>query len=507
VYLGISRGPAGFNKLLVVKVLRHELSEDPEFLAMFLDEARLAARLNHANVVQTYEIGIDGGQHFIAMEYLEGQALSSLLRRRGSDPLPPSIHLKIISTAAVGLHYAHELSDFDGTALGVVHRDVSPQNVFVTYDGQVKIVDFGIAKAAGASSQTRKGVIKGKLRYMAPEQLLARPLDRRTDLFACGVMLWEALVGRRFGDGNTETEIAQQRMLGIAVGVREANPDVPEALAKICDRALAPDPDARYQTAAEFHSALEDAIEALYGRVSSEQIAAVVSAAFAEDRKKLHMLVDAQVKRADSLPPADFADLTLLAVGDSTPRSNSRMEVATVRPGAGRADPNDESLHGMAPIDLPEKRSAMRFWIGAAAVGLALVVSFGIRLYLSETPARALPAAVVSRSPARVASPTISVNVGVTPREATMTLDGSPLPSNPFHATLTKDANPHRIRATLAEFGTLERVVSFDANVELELELEATPSPTPGKASKVKQGPKPAKRKASNVIDDRDPYK
>src|SRR5260370_910736 len=173
VYLAVARGPSGFNKLVVLKCLRSDLASDTELLAMFLDEARLAARLNHPHVVQTYEVGEYVGRPVIVMEYLEGQVLSSLVQRaQSNNALPLSLHLRVIIDALEGLHHAHELTDYDGKPLGLVHRDISPQNVFVTFDGHVKVLDFGIAKAATSQSQTATGILKGKVKYMAPEQML-----------------------------------------------------------------------------------------------------------------------------------------------------------------------------------------------------------------------------------------------------------------------------------------------------------------------------------------------
>src|SRR4051812_43233981 len=164
VYLAVAQGPAGFSKLAVIKELKPALLEEPGFLEMFLDEARLCARLNHPNVVQTNEVNVDAGRAWLAMEYLDGQSLVRLRARLAREgKLPIAMHLRVIAEACHGLHYAHELADFDGTPLGVVHRDVSPHNVFVTYDGHVKIVDFGVAKALGASHETTAGVMKGKV--------------------------------------------------------------------------------------------------------------------------------------------------------------------------------------------------------------------------------------------------------------------------------------------------------------------------------------------------------
>src|SRR5215472_7080887 len=172
VYLAVSRGPAGFNKLIVIKRLRPDLAADPSFRDMFLDEARLAARLNHPNVVSTFEVGEEGSSIYLAMEYLEGQPLNLVVREASKKhvSLPEELYARILADALMGLHYAHKLADYDGSPLRVVHRDVSPHNIFVTYDGQVKMLDFGIAKAESKATQTEVGVLKGKVAYMAPEQ-------------------------------------------------------------------------------------------------------------------------------------------------------------------------------------------------------------------------------------------------------------------------------------------------------------------------------------------------
>src|SRR3954451_21783110 len=197
VLLAMMDSGSGARRLAVLKRIGPEFATDPDFVAMFLDEARLSLRLTHANVVQTYEVLVGDDELAIAMEYLDGQPLTRVLNRmlRGPGELGLPLRLRILTRVLAGLEHAHTLADLDGTPLGVVHRDVSPQNVFVTYDGQVKLVDFGIAKVATAAAeeQTRPGVVKGRVSYMAPEQLRGGALDRRADLFSVGVMLWEAL--------------------------------------------------------------------------------------------------------------------------------------------------------------------------------------------------------------------------------------------------------------------------------------------------------------------------
>src|SRR4051812_36002706 len=262
VFLALASGPAGFNKLVVIKQIREQFADEQDFLTMFLDEARLAARLNHPNVVQTNEVGDDGKRYYICMEYLEGQPLNRIMNRVGvAGGLTQAIQLRIVVDALAGLHHAHELRDFDGTPLQVVHRDVSPHNIFVTYAGQVKVVDFGIAKALSSSSETRTGVLKGKVAYMAPEQAMGERVDRRADIFGAGMILWEMLAGRRLFKGVADVAVLQKIVNNQIPSPMTIKPDVPVRLEVICMKALAHDRNNRYATAADFAADLEDAIE------------------------------------------------------------------------------------------------------------------------------------------------------------------------------------------------------------------------------------------------------
>lgn len=305
-HLAMSRGPQGFVKLFVLKMLKRQLLGDAESRNMFLEEARLCARLTHPNIVQVYEVIEFEGIPTIVMEYLEGQALSSILRDNPKRlPLPLQLH--VLAKTLAGLHAVHELTAFDGTPLFAVHRDVSPHNVFVQYDGQVKILDFGIAKASDSKVDTQTGVLKGKLRYMAPEQLGAGEQDRRVDIFAVGIMLWEALSGRRMWADRPEAEIIVTLLNDVAPPLPNED-GIPPALRAACERALSRKPADRYASAAEFQRDIE-AYLAREGNAGSEQLGAFVAAEFTQSRRTTNALVDAAIKAAqlNSVQPTEAA--------------------------------------------------------------------------------------------------------------------------------------------------------------------------------------------------------
>ncbi|MDB4936138.1 MAG: protein kinase, partial [Labilithrix sp.] len=293
VYLAAARGPQGFTKLVVLKELRPDLAQDAEFRSMFLDEARLAARLNHPNVVQTYEVGEDGDRHVIVMEFLEGQPLS-----RARKALPPALVYYALSNTLTGLEHAHELLDFQGKPLRVVHRDVSPHNIFVTYSGEVKLCDFGIAKAADSSAVTATGDLKGKLSYMAPEQARGEVVDPRADLFAVGVMLWETATGRRLWHNLQDVQILAQLLAGSIPTPRSVDPKIDERLDSICMRALAYDRNDRYATAGEMQADLDAYITSLGLNPTRRALGDAVARAFGEDRARLKTLIEEQLRTA-----------------------------------------------------------------------------------------------------------------------------------------------------------------------------------------------------------------
>ncbi|WP_394821550.1 serine/threonine protein kinase [Pendulispora albinea] len=256
VFLAVARGPMGFNKLTVIKRLRSSVSDQSSVVDMFLNEARLAARLTHPNIVHTYEVGEHQGVFFIAMEYLEGQPLNRVGHvNETKQQISPVMWARIIADALNGLHTAHELRDYDGTPIKIVHRDISPQNIFLTYTGETKIVDFGIAKAVN-TEQTEAGVLKGKVRYMAPEQALGKA-DRRSDLFSMGIVLWEMLAQKRLFEDAPAKVLTDLVRKDPVARLSSVCPHIDPALDEIVAKALEKDPNKRYQTAEEMREALE----------------------------------------------------------------------------------------------------------------------------------------------------------------------------------------------------------------------------------------------------------
>lgn len=253
VYLARRTGPAGFRRLVALKVCRPELRDDPEFVRMFLTEARLAAAIHHPNVVPILEVA-QTEETYLVMEYVEGASLSSLTENEARLPIP--VVLRVCVDALRGLSAAHALTDDSGRKLGVVHRDVSPQNILVGVDGRARITDFGVARAAAQGTATASGVLKGKIAYMPPEQLRHEQVDHRGDIFAAGVVVWEALTGERLFRGETPVDTMARVLSAPIHAPSMLADDVPEALDDIVLRALSRDPETRWQTVGELADAL-----------------------------------------------------------------------------------------------------------------------------------------------------------------------------------------------------------------------------------------------------------
>jgi eukaryotic-like serine/threonine-protein kinase len=297
VHLGRLLGPAGFARTVAIKRLHPHLLADPSFTDMFVDEARLAARIRHPNVVPTLDVYKADGELLLVMEYVDGDALSQLFRQ-AKGKIPVSIAVAVVSEMLHGLHAAHEATSETGAPLGIVHRDVSPQNVLVGADGVARLVDFGVARAAGRLGTTSDGDIKGKLAYMAPEQIRREPMTRRADIFAAGIVLWELLTGERLFAADNEAATLEKILVGWVAPPSSIVRDLPPELDAIVLRALDPQPSMRFASAREMAVALEDAYPRALGREVAEWVEAT-----ATDMLRARRELVAQVERDDE--PAD----------------------------------------------------------------------------------------------------------------------------------------------------------------------------------------------------------
>jgi serine/threonine-protein kinase len=369
VNLAVVGGKGGFRKLFVVKRLHAHLEVEPGFVDMFLDEARLAAQLDHPNCVQTVEVGEAEGhgppghaaQHFLAMEYLDGQGLERLLRITGQrgDILPIHTSVRMIADALDGLGYAHDLRGYDGTPLGVVHRDVSPQNIFVTYAGVVKLLDFGIAKAESNVVETRTGVVKGKYAYIAPEQALAAPVDKRADLWSMGVVLWEMLTSRRLFKSVNELATLNETLRGEIHAPSKYNPAIPPELDAIVLGALQREVDKRYRSAHEFKDALESWLATQPEPSDRKAIAALMKERFGDILEQHKQ----RLKECIASVAEDPRSLDRLVLGGAHSTSTS-MEGDALQSGShppvpvvgSGARPVPAAGHSMTPTPSPRPR-------------------------------------------------------------------------------------------------------------------------------------------------------
>ena len=480
VYLARAEGLAGFSKLVVVKTLRAELADDVRFREMFLDEARLAARLNHRNVVQTNDVGESNGVYFMVMDYLEGRSLAKIQRyvQKQGERLPLALEVRVVTDMLAGLHYAHELQDFDGKPLGVVHRDVCPANVFVTIDGQVKVVDFGVAKAKNHAHETQAGTIKGRVAYMSPEHVTGSHVDRRADVFSAGIMLWESIEGRRFWDGAGEAQILGQLLRGSLPEMTTR--DVSPMLRDACARALSPDPEARFPTAHAMRLVLEEWLEKAEDRKALPALGANIKEWFANERARVAQAVESAVtpaRRAQALPELESAAL-LPGSGTGSMSSALRQAPASMSTGTMTATAPFVASGDVPPPAPPSRVS----WALAAIAGVALVVGLGVAFSkkgASTTGALPPPSAIPV-----VEESKIRLTVKVSPATAQIFIDEQGATGNPHVAMFPKGSGKHLVRAAAPGFAPKSELVDLSDNLQVTLALEplsvvvgSTPAP------------------------------
>lgn len=419
------KGTRGFQKIVAVKTMLPKLSEDDQFEKMFLDEASLAAKVRHPHAVEILDLGEQDGVLFLAMEWIDGVPLNQLMKAaKQKGGVPHTIAVRIVMHASSGLHAAHELTDGKGKLIGLVHRDISPQNILVTYDGVAKVVDFGVAKATALNDgATQAGQLKGKVSYMAPEQVRGEPIDRRVDVFAMGIVLYALTTGkhpfRKESEGATLFAISSPEPV---IPPRKFLPDYPQALQDVLLKALEKDRDQRYGSASELLRALDKALPEM-ARGSDEEVGAFVKQLFAEQRRQ------SQATLAEALERADKHQLSAKngpKFVESTLSGQSGVSaLSTVGVASSLAPPNPSSADlDAAFAGRDGKRLVKLGVIGALCViGVLAVVLFKSGSAKQSEPTSAAKPAPSQHAPVAVetAAPAPAVDLNALPVEPTAT--------------------------------------------------------------------------------------
>jgi len=394
VHFGRLQGAAGFERSVAIKRLHPQFAKDPEFVAMFLDEARLAARISHPNVIPTLDVVAQGDELFLVMEYVRGVSLSRLVRaaKKREERIPLKIVASIVSGMLNGLHAAHEAKSETGEALHIVHRDVSPQNVLVGTDGIARVLDFGVAKAVGRVQGTREGQLKGKLPYMAPEQVTTGVVSRTSDIYAASVVLWEVLAGRRLYSGDNEANVLSLVLSGEIEPPSHFAPDIPPEFDRIVLQGLNRDPNKRFATARE----MATAVESIVGLATNAEIGEWVERLASDElRERAQRIEEVERSRVPSVAPPGSAlpsytlldsircELQTVTVGgvsvDASHVSEVQMPTSPQCPGLGTAAVGP----GLPSLDPPHVSSFTppaneRFRARAVSVIAASVVVIGL---------------------------------------------------------------------------------------------------------------------------------
>jgi hypothetical protein len=466
LYLGRLRGRGGFEKLVAIKQMKAHLSDDPGFVDMFLDEGRIAARLTHPNICQVYELGDDDGQLYMAMEYVPGVPLSTILAAlpRTTDGFDLRVSAGILVQVSEGVHFAHEHKADGGVAAPIVHRDVSPTNLLVTGEGVCKLVDFGIAKVLTEVSHTRTGVLKGKPAYMAPEQIRAEPVDRRSDVFALGVVLWECIAGKRLFQGDSDFLIWQQITQTAVPRLRDLRPEVPPGVDEVVQRAVAKDPAQRYESARAFAADLRRSVASVGGPLEPAGLAMYLTTLCADAFAARTALVTAALagedENTDEVRRVTARNAAIAAAAGAEPTATAsirlREHTAQMSPGASTSmplgfDAGDED----ADLDAPPRRSRWplaMLAVAAAVAGvlLALAIAGGVggkggQKKTQSLAAAAQPQPVPAQAPAQAP---IVVAGGETEMEGETVAEPDPepvevrRPSKPQRAPIVKKQTP-----------------------------------------------------------------
>lgn len=462
IYLARVHGIGGFEKLVVVKQILPRLAQDTEFVARFFDEARLAATLQHPNIAEVYEVDEADGVYFYSMEYVRGRDLRYAMQacRHRGRALGLGEVVTVMTGLCAGLHHAHTRADADGRALGIVHRDVSPANVLLSFDGEVKLADFGVAKARTSMVSTVAGRLRGKIPYMSPEQCRGEALDRRSDVYSAGVVLWEALAGRRLHDGESELAVLRAISDRDALPVTVGRPDCPPALAAIVAKALARSPAQRYQSAEQLQLALEAFARDQRLDTTPRTVTSLLDELFADDPRR-----HTSRPVLTAVPVATAA----AAFGEQTPPTGTVPPPAPAAPAAGPTSVDS--------VDLVV--SGQRRW-GGVMIGVVVGVLVGTgglylalqgRVALTPAPGPATAVAAPTPEPDVPPAEAEASDADATPAEATATPAAEepgveippPQPQSPAAEATPATARKKRRRKGRSNKGDKRRDLDLDS--------------------------------------------
>jgi eukaryotic-like serine/threonine-protein kinase len=433
VFLANLSGVGGFRRFVAIKRLHPHLAKEQEFVEMFLDEARLAAGIHHPHVVPILEVGASERGYYLVMEYIEGDTLARLLARAATSGhrLPTTIGVRVVVDMLAGLHAAHELRDEHGNPTELVHRDVSPQNILVGIDGNTRITDFGVARAASRLSATRAGQLKGKIAYMAPEQAVGDPsVDRRADIFSSGIVLWEVLAARRLFKAENEAATLSRVISEPIPDICDVNPDIDPAVGAVVMKALARDRDERYATCQEFADDLESASKAASAMASSREVATYVGEVIGQDIAQQREAVRAWLARSEpsQAMPADMVELAHPTVPQGLGPSREHSGMVQSPLGASLYETGGRSK---APLVIAAAAAGGFVIVGLLVVLLRREVQTRPPVVVQQAPAAQAPSGAVAPPATPIGTPAATAPVGQRPAPPTAIEDlpGTPPPA------------------------------------------------------------------------------
>ncbi|MGC4088130.1 MAG: protein kinase [Polyangiaceae bacterium] len=440
VHVGRLLGPAGFSRTVAIKRLHPQFAKDPEFVSMFLDEARLAARIRHPNVVSTLDVVAREGELFLVMDYVQGLSLSRLVAaaRRSNRTIPTRVASAILVDTLLGLQAAHEARNDRGDPLGIVHRDISPQNILVGADGIARVVDFGVAKAASRAQTTREGQIKGKLAYMSPEQVQSRGVDQRTDIFAASIVLWETLSGRRLFASDEPAATVADILTRTVEPPSKHNPTIDAQVDAVVLKGLARARSERFGSAREMARALQEALPPANSLEIEDWLASVAGDILQVSGRRVAQIEENSSKAADDpnlfagAPSVKTVAMTPSGIAQSTPSSHASA-AAPLRPltQAPEEVTDLSASSGIAPLSIPLYRSrSVRVWLAAGGFAALAVAVLALRGGSADGVVAPKPTPASAAESAARSATDVAVQPAP-PKEAAKPSEGSELVASP----------------------------------------------------------------------------